>query len=104
MFAILLHLQVCNGDTTETSADEFEDEKSCKASEVSNYPSQEESTASEPDTCAEEGGCTDGEDPNWNFEEEFIEDPDDDDEDNEDPIVESKNTVMYVCGNVIGIV
>ena len=44
------------------------------------------------------------EDPDWNFEEEFIEGPDDDDdEDNEDPVVETKNTVRYVCCNLIGI-
>ncbi|CAB3986594.1 THAP domain-containing 2-like, partial [Paramuricea clavata] len=99
------HLNLsCNGDSTETTEDESdstettEDESESTCHDHDDYLSQKEDTASELGSCTEEECRTDNEDPEWNFEEEFIEGPDDDDEDNEDPCIDTKNTVRVEPG------
>lgn len=49
--------------------------------------------SSEPGTYSEEDGCMDNANSDWEAEDNYTESPDDDDEDNEDPVLESKNTV-----------
>jgi hypothetical protein len=88
MLTIFLHLQSCNhGDKTEASADEVEDEMRC------DYLTQNEDSLSESGSYSEEESCMDNTDPDWESEENYTASPDDDDEDNEDPVLESKNTV-----------
>ena len=55
--------------------------------------SQNEDASSDPGSCSEEESCMDNTDPDLESEENYTKSPDDDDEDNEDPVVESKNTV-----------
>ncbi len=89
MLTIFLHLQSCNhGDQTEASADEVEDEMRC------DYLTQNEDSQSESSSYSDKESCMDNTDPDWESEENYTANPDDDDdEDIEDPVLESKNTV-----------